>query len=227
MTFSAMTLLEAIEQRHSVRSYTDQPIEEEKIKVLNDLIARLNLEGNLNMQLVTDEPRAFGNILTHYGAFSGVSNYFALVGKPAPDLHERAGYYGERLVLEAQRMGLNTCWVALTYSKSRSRVSVAAGEKLVCVISLGYGTTQGHSHRIKGIDKVTKVNGEMPDWFRSGAQAALLAPTAVNQQQFCFTLNADGTVCARAKMGFYSKIDLGIVKLHFEIGAAPHPVKWQ
>lgn len=221
-----MTLLEAIEQRHSVRSYTSQPIEQEKVQALNSLINRLNSEGDLNMQLVTDEPKAFGNILTHYGAFSGVVNYFAIVGRPSPDLHERAGYYGEMLVLEAQRLGLNTCWVALTYSKSRTRVNIADGEKLVCVISLGYGTTQGHSHRIKSIEKVTKVNGEMPDWFSRGAQAALLAPTAINQQQFCFTLNDDGTVQAKAKMGFYSKIDLGIVKLHFELGAAPHTVQW-
>ncbi|MBO7608812.1 MAG: nitroreductase [Muribaculaceae bacterium] len=222
-----MTLLEAIKQRHSVRSYTPQPIDNDKVAALNALIEKLNEESGLHMQLVTDEPRAFGSFFTHYGAFSGVANYFALVGKRNDDkLSERVGYYGEKLVLEAQRMGLNTCWVALTYSKSRSRVVVNEDEKLVCVISLGYGTTQGHGHRIKTINQVAKAAGEMPKWFVKGVEAALLAPTAINQQQFRFTLIDDSHVKAEAKIGFYSKVDLGIVKLHFELGAAPHEFSW-
>lgn len=221
-----MTLLEAIEQRHSVRSYTSQPIENYKVDALCKLINQLNQESGLNIQLVTEEPQAFGSFFTHYGAFSGVRNYFALVGKPAYDLSERVGYYGERLVLEAQILGLNTCWVALTYSKKRSRVKIAPNEKLVCVISVGYGTTQGHSHSIKSIDRVTRVEGEMPPWFKRGVEAALLAPTAINQQQFRFTLIDDSHVKAEARLGFYSKVDLGIVKLHFEIGAAPSEFTW-
>ena len=221
-----MTLLEAIEQRHSVRSYTPRPIEPEKIDTLQALITEINQTSGLHLQLITDEPKAFGNILTHYGAFSGVRNYFAMVGKPSCKLSEQIGYYGEKLVLEAQRLGLNTCWVALTYSKIRSAINIANGEKLVCVISLGYGTTQGHSHRIKSIDRVTSHSDNVPQWFINGTQAALLAPTAVNQQQFRFTYIDDNTIKAEAKIGFYSKIDLGIVKLHFEIGAEPHRFKW-
>lgn len=222
-----MTLLEAIEQRHSVRSFTSQPLEQQKIEALDALIAKLNAESGLNMQLVTNEPRAFSNILTHYGAFKGVSNYFALVG-PRDDNHlsEKVGYYGEKLVLEAQCLGLNTCWVALTYSKSRSRVVINENEKLVCVIALGYGTSQGHSHRIKKVNKVAKATGDMPEWFVRGVEAALLAPTAINQQQFLFTLIDDCHVKAEARVGFYSKVDLGIVKLHFELAAAPHPFTW-
>lgn len=221
-----MTLLEAIEQRHSVRSYTSQAIEPHKIESLNQLISQLNAKSGLNIQLITDEPEAFGNFFTHYGAFSGVRNYFALIGRPDDDLNERVGYYGEKLVLESQMLGLNTCWVALTYSKKRSRVLIAPDEKLVCVISLGYGTTQGHSHRIKTIDRVARAEVEMPLWFKRGVEAALLAPTAINQQQFRFTLIDDKHVKAEARLGFYSKIDLGIVKLHFEIGASSHEFTW-
>ena len=219
-------MLNLIRQRHSVRSFTDQPIEQEKIDALNTLIEECNREGDLNCRLVTNEPNAFGSVLTHYGAFKGVSDYFVLAGKQAPDLHERAGYYGEKLVLEAQRLGLNTCWVALTYSKKVARIVVEEGAKMVCVIALGYGSTQGHGHRIKSFDKVARCEGEPPEWFRRGVEAALLAPTAINQQQFRFTLIDDTHVKAEAKIGFYAKIDLGIVKLHFEIGAAPHTFTW-
>ncbi len=40
----------------------------------------------------------------------------------------------------------------------------------------------------------------------------------MNQQKFTFTY-ADGKVTAKAGMGFYSKIDLGIVKYHFEVAS--------
>ena len=219
-------MLDLIQQRHSVRSYEPIPIGATKVAALNDLIAECNREGNLNCQLITDEPRAFGNILTHYGAFRGVRNYFALAGKSAPDLHERVGYYGEKLVLEAQRLGLNTCWVALSYSKQRVPITLDEGERLVCVISVGYGTSPGHSHKVKTFDKVARCEGKPPEWFRRGVEATLLAPTAINQQQFRFTLIDDTHVKAEAKIGFYAKIDLGIVKLHFEIGAAPHSFTW-
>ena len=65
----------------------------------------------------------------------------------------------------------------------------------------------------------------MPEWFRRGVQAALLAPTAMNQQKFTFTLQGD-TVSAKAGTGFYSKVDLGIAKYHFEIGAGTENFRW-
>ena len=62
-----------------------------------------------------------------------------MIGKKGPDLDEKCGYYGERLVLKAQQLGLNTCWVAMTYSKVKTAFTVNSGEKLFIVISLGYG----------------------------------------------------------------------------------------
>ena len=71
-----------------------------------------------------------------------------MIGKKSDDLDEKLGYYGERLVLEAQALGLNTCWVGLTYSKQAEHLTIGKDEKLVCVIALGYGATQGVTHRI-------------------------------------------------------------------------------
>lgn len=222
-----MTLLEAIAQRHSVRRYTDQPLTADQIDHLNALIDTCNQEGHLHLQLVTDEPRAFSSWMVHYGAFSGVRNYIALVGPKADDLDERIGYYGERLVLEAQRMGLHTCWVALTYRKVANAFTVNPGERLRSVIAIGQGVDGGHGHKVKTIDKVARWQGTMPQWFRQGVEAALLAPTAINQQKFRFTLHDGDVVEATHGLGPYAAIDLGIVKLHFELGAAPHPFTWQ
>ena len=223
-----MTIQEAIQQRHSVRRYDDRPIEQEKVAALRALIEQCNAESGLNIQLVTDEPTAFDCRMAHYGRFSGVSDYFAMVGrKDEPNLDEKIGYYGEKLVLEAQMLGLNTCWVALTYKKKPDFLQIRDGERLRCVISVGYGTSQGASHKIKSVEKVSKVDGAMPDWFRRGVEAALLAPTAINQQKFTFSLTNGNQVSAKAGWGYFSKVDLGIVKLHFEIGAGTENFEWK
>ena len=223
-----MTLLEAIAARHSVRTYEDRPLAPAVRDSLLRHISEAADEGGLNIQLVEDDPSAFTGFLAHYGKFRGVRDYITLSGQKADDLDERVGYYGERIVLEAQRLGLNTCWVVLTYTRHDDRIHLSPGERLRCVISVGYGTTQGHGHRIKTYDRVARpAREEAPDWFVRGVDAALLAPTAVNQQQFHFRLNPDGSVTARARLGFYARIDLGIVKLHFEISAQPHKVIWQ
>lgn len=220
-----MDVLEAIKNRHSVRSYTDMPISGEILSELKKEVDKCNKESGLNIRLITNEPEAFGGFMAHYGKFSGVKNYIALIGKKDAALDEKAGYYGERLVLKAQQLGLNSCWVALTFSKSKIKHAVNKDEKLVCVISIGYGSTQGTAHKSKTIEELCRTNGEMPEWFKNGMNAAMLAPTAMNQQKFLLTLNGN-TVGAQSTGGFYSKVDLGIVKYHFEIGAGRENFNW-
>lgn len=209
-----MELLELMKQRHSVRKYTDAPIEAEKRTVLDALTAQINEEAGLHIQMIYEEPKCFDSFMAHYGKFSGVRNYIALVGKKTEKLDEALGYYGEQLVLKAQELGLNTCWVALTHGKSSARV--APGEKLLCLITLGYGETAGVTHKNKPLAQVCSAKEPMPEWFLNGMEAALLAPTAMNQQKFFFELKEDGTVHAKNGKGFYTKLDLGIVKYHFE-----------
>jgi hypothetical protein len=220
-----MDLMEAMKQRHSVRAYTSRAIEGEVLKKLEHFIGECNRESGLHMQLVKDEPKAFSGKVAHYGKFSGVKNYIAMVGEKTPDLEEKCGYYGEKVVLYAQTLGLNTCWVAMTYTKVKSAFRVDEGEKLCLVIAIGYGEVQGVSHAIKPREKVMKVQKEAPEWFLRGVDAALLAPTAMNQQKFTFSLE-QSRVRAKAGAGFYSKIDLGIAKYHFEVGAGKERIQW-
>ena len=226
-----MTLLEAISARHSVRKYIDKDIPADIITALQEKVAECNKEGNLNIQLVQNESRAFTGMLS-YGQFSGVKNYLVMVGKKSKDLDERVGYYGEQLVLYAQTLGLNTCWVGLSYRKVPEAYNIGKDEKLVCMIALGYGETQGFSHKIKSIEEVSNASDITPSWFKKGVEAALLAPTAVNQQRFSFEHVGVKNNChqIRAKKGFsmigYTKIDLGIVKYHFEIGAGKVNFEW-
>ena len=237
-----MTLLEAIEARHSVRKYLDKEIPADIIAALQDKIAECNKVGNLNIQLVLNETRAFTGMLS-YGKFSGVKNYLVMVGKKAKDLDERIGYYGEQLVLLAQTLGLNTCWVGLSYRQVPEAYNVSKDEKLACMIALGYGETQGVNHKIKTVEQVSRsavttlgssrnASDLTPSWFKKGVEAALLAPTAVNQQKFSFEYlgNKNGIHLVKADKGFsmigYTHMDLGIAKCHFEIGAGRDNFKW-
>lgn len=223
-----MNIMDAIKQRHSVRSYTDAKLPLEVISQLQTEIMKSNRESGLHIQLVTEETKAFDGFMAHYGKFSGVRNYIALIGKKSPTLDETIGYYGEHIALFAQTLGLNTCWVAMTVRKGTTKeyCKIQAGEKLVCVLALGYGKTQGSQHKNKAVEEVCAAGGEAPDWFLRGVEAALLAPTATNQQKFMLSL--DGRhVTAKSTGGFYSKVDLGIVKYHFEAAAGTENFTWK
>lgn len=209
-----MKMMKLVEERHSVRQYEDKRIEDEKRKVLVDEIEKINRENGLHVQIFFDEPKCFDSLMAHYGKFTGVQNYIALVGKKGSNLDEMCGYYGEQLVLLAQSLGLNTCWVAMTHGKSAAVIE--NGEKQACLIAFGYGKTHGIAHTSKPLDKLTSINGTIPDWFEKGMEAVMLAPTAMNQQKFVFTLNGEQVSAKVSGPAFYTKMDLGIVKYHFE-----------
>lgn len=208
-----MDILKIMEERHSVRAYKNVPIEQEKRAVLNQLIAEINQAAGLHIQILYDEPTCFDTFIAHYGKFSGVKNYISLVGKKSRDLDEKLGYYGEQIVLKAQELGLNTCWVAMSHGKSKAEIG--SGETERCLISIGYGATNGVPHKSKEISAVSNYKEGMPEWFLKGVKAALLAPTAINQQKFYFELDSNGNVTAKHGLGFYAAIDLGIAKYHF------------
>lgn len=220
-----MTLMEAIEARHSVRRYIDRKIAGEVLARLQEEIEACRSESGLHIEICLDEAEAMGSFMATYGLLRGVKNYIVLAGEPSDDLKERVGYYGEKLVLRAQRLELNTCWVGGSFRKEKVRRNLPEGVQLVCVIAVGYGANQGKQHRSKPLEKLYRCDGAAPEWFLRGVQAAQLAPTAVNQQRFLFELK-NGAVSAQALPGPYSKVDLGIVKLHFEIGAGEKGWRW-
>ena len=214
-----MTMMEAIVARHSVRAYKDIPIEQEVREQLDEFVAECNSESGLNITVRYDDPDGFDSRLAHYGNFINVKNYIILKGAKIADFDFVCGYYGEKIVIKAQQLGLNTCWAALTFNKKKVKELVPKGENLCMVIALGYGETQGNPHDGKDLQGVVDVKGDMPDWFIKGVESALLAPTAVNQQKFCFSLKGDEPSVRVKGLGPCIKVDLGIVAYHFEAAA--------
>ncbi len=216
--------MEIMRARHSVRQYLAKPILPETRAALDACARELNAKSGLNIQIIYDEPACFSSRMAHYGRFENCQNYICMVGKNDSKLDEKCGYYGELLVLEAQKLGLNTCWAALTHGKSMAKI--APGEKEAIVIALGYGKTPGAPRKSKKAEDVSNISADAPGWFKRGVEAALLAPTAVNQQKFSLKLNGSTVTARHPLIGPCLKIDLGIIKCHFELGAGKENFRW-
>ncbi len=229
----SVDLLEAMDRRHAVRAYTKEPIDARTCDDLRALIGRLSAADGFGMRRVTDEPDAFGNTLLHYGMFRNVRNYVAIAADQTKDWERRCGYYGAQVLLRAAQLGLDTCWVALSFSKHQAarHAGFDAEDKVRFAIAVGHGVTHGRPSRSKTYGQVASAEGGIvvPTWFEHGVEAALLAPSALNQQRFTFRLEADGrTVAADPGIGPYTRTDLGIAQYFFEVGAGAHaPLVWR
>lgn len=219
-----MDITEAMYTRHAVRSYVLRPLKEETADALRAEIDACNRESGLHVCLVTGEGEAFGGFRARRAGFSGVSNYLVLAGPHGRDLAERAGYYGQRLALKAQMLGLNTCWAAGTFRRGKCRWEPERGDQLVGLLAAGYGTTAGHPHSSRSVDSVCRTDRPIPSWFRLGVEAALLAPTALNRQNFRLTLEGD-TVRLNCG-GPCAALNRGILKYQFELGAGRENFRW-
>ena len=221
------TIEEIIKGRHSVKEYLDKPIEGDVLETLQNQIDECNKESGLNIELVLNEENAFGKFLLNN--FENCKNYIVIMGKKNDtELQEKAGYYGEKIVIKAQEIGLNTCWVALTYNKKEIPCVIKEDEKIVILIAIGYGANNGVEHDIKKRAEVVKESySVIPGWFDRGVEYALYAPTAMNQQKFMFELKGSKEVSLKVSgIGPCTKIDLGIVKYHFELGAGKENFNW-
>ena len=208
-------LIGLMRARHSVRSYLDAPVEPEKRAVIDEYVAGLNKEYGTNIVIFYDDIDGFKNAEASYGLFKGCKNYALLIGKDA----ETCGYAGELLALKLQDIGLNSCFVALTYNRGavKAKVKPADGEKIQCNLAFGYGENSGVPHKSKPYRSVSDVKGEKPETFDKVVEACLLAPTAINQQKFKVVSDGGQIDVVCHGIGFYTDVDLGIVKAHKDL----------
>jgi len=229
-----MSILQnAIATRCSRRKYLPEPIDSSVVVKLQALIAEYSVKENLDIRLVLGNGEAFRGFKKSYGMFSGVENYLGLIGNKN-DLEgtEKLGYYGELLVLHATVLSLGTCWVGGTFHRASCPFDLSENEHIICTITLGNVPQElsakekfirALTHRkTKTAEQMYTSTGAVPDWFLSGMEDVRLAPSAVNRQPVMFSYNKeDESVAASVKdiTGDGYALDLGIAKLHFELGA--------
>ena len=233
-----MTLQEAINVRTSRRHYLDEALDGVHIEKLEKLITEYNQLGGFRIQLVLNNGEAFAGFTRSYGMLSGVRHYLGFIAdSDDPHADEKIGYYGELLVLLATTLGLGTCWIGGTFKKSLTPFKLGEKERLACLITIG-NVEEAYSSREKFIHKLThrktKQIKEMftsdtpaPEWFLKGMEAALKAPSARNKQPVKFTYENGRTKAAVKDITkFLIALDLGIAKLHFELGSGGGNWKW-
>ena len=251
-----MITVETIRERHSVREYDGKPLARVEFDALGAVVRECARESSLDIQLVGDNPEVF-NVIARFGLIRGCRTHVAFVvdgakaggatsganaaangateadcvemrGARRTAVDEAIGYWGQKIVLAAQDMGLNTCWCALC-SRKKSRAVVAPGKKIRLIIAVGHGKTQGFSRKTKSVEALSSVEcAKAPAWFAAAMEAAQLAPTAMNNQNFKITLLSDGkTVHIDAPQSGLNVIDEGIVRCNFEIAANEAGADWR
>lgn len=225
-------ILRLMERRRSRRKYLPVPLDPRCARVIQSGIADFNALGeSAKMRLVQGDGRALNGLTKSYGMFTGVRNYIALTGSSADTLGlEKLGYFGQSIVLQATAMGLGSCWVGDSVDRTAYPYGTEPGTGVICVIVVGHAAPErsgkeklirGIVHRrTKAIERMYDSDGPVPGWFIAGMRAVQRAPSALNRQPVMFTYR-DGVVRAAVKdisARFYA-IDLGIAKLHFELGA--------
>lgn len=224
-----MNRVEAINKRCSRRTYIDKPIEKSKIRDIEEIIFKLNKEGNLSFEFIINNGKAFENVKKSYGLFKNVKNYIVVKGKKQEFLMEKMGYYGEQLVLEATILGLGTCWVGGTFDRQSCPCKVEEDEILYGLIAIGYveenlslkeKVISKISHRnTKSIEEMYESDENVPQWFINGMKAVQKAPSAINKQPVKFNYKKENVTAKVLGNSDGEVVDLGIAKLHFEIGS--------
>lgn len=204
--------------RISHRRYLTSPITDEHRTALERLIELTNRKSGLHISLVCDRHGIFTGHLT------GTPCYLLLAGT-AGDRHleEKCGYFGQQIVLAAEAMGLATCWVGGTYDRAACLTHLSKGERLICVIAIGHtastASTASPHRSTKTPAQLGSASADTPEWFFTALEAVQLAPSAMNRQDVLFEWLEDGTVRGSTTDNeSFSMVDLGIAKLHFELG---------
>ncbi|MGI6205598.1 MAG: nitroreductase family protein [Anaerovoracaceae bacterium] len=217
-----MDMKEAMYARHMVRKYTDKPLEENVIEDLENRVKENNDRMNLFIRLMVHDDHAV-NALIGLILARGVKNYFILAGDDSSDLDEKLGYAAADLMLYAQTLGLNTWYVGGTYNHSVSRF--VEGKRAVGIIAVGYGKNSGKPHKSKKPSEVSVYKGNAPDWFVQGVEASLLAPTALNKQEYMI-IGEGSKVRINNDNGIFTGVNRGLIRYHFELGAGRENFQW-
>jgi len=145
-------IAEVIRQRFSCRTYFEKPIEEYKRQRLTEFISSngtgpLGTPVRLKLVAATEQDRSSLKGLGTYGIIRGATGFIIGAVRNSKSSLEDYGYLMERVVLFATDIGLGTCWLGGTFTRSRfaKKISAAGGETVPAVASIGYIAERGRS----------------------------------------------------------------------------------
>lgn len=232
-----MTPLQLLQQRHSVRAFTEESLTMEHVKKLKSLLTMINThQQGLKFQLITDDPDPLAGFSKSYGVFTNPKNYVAaVVDMAAPDVFERAGYYAEQFVIKAVELGIGTCFVGGTYDEHKVKAQLRAGEKVLFLILLGYPLNKTKLvarmmaklvHRKvmtfeQFFEPQRELNAAISEnpILQVGLEGVACAPSALNKRPVRLFIDSAGEnkeICAKVDdSNPKNLIDLGIAKYNY------------
>jgi nitroreductase len=234
-----MSIIEAIQQRESIRNYIGEPLSKEHADAIEHYISGLKAPfgAKVRIRLIRSKSSQEPVKLGTYGVIAGASDFLALVYQEAPLAEESAAYLFEQVILFCTGLGLGTCWIGGSFKRSdfAGPMDLKAGEKLRIVSPVGYGkdkkrllekilrNTHKHASRKPFGTLFFDENFEKPlseeaaGVFRNALEMVRLAPSANNSQPWRIVLDKNVLhFYHHPAIGGFSAIDLGIALCHFE-----------
>ena len=216
-----MELKNMIPHRKSVRSYTGQPVEQEKldqILAFAETLQPLYPQIRVRCRVVEREnvkclcPWTTPQVLAFYS-------------EKAEGYLENVGFLYQQMELYLQQMGLGACWLGMGRLDPRGSVAATDVDGLDYVIMLAFGYPKGAAQRSSVAEFKRKALSAISDTADDRLEPARLAPSSVNSQPWYFTHDEDKihVYCARQKMLWggglsdMNRIDIGIALAHLYV----------
>ena len=231
--------LAAVARRMSRRAFDGQPADAGLLDAMDACCRGFRPYPDARAVLVrAPEVDVFTGILGSYGKVTGSPHLLVFIAdERGPFADQHIGFTGEGVVLEATRLGLDTCWIGGFFSADKVRrvIDLAEGERVYSVSPLGYASQSASATEkaMRGMAGAKKrkcieelapgIGGAWPGWAVAAVETARLAPSASNRQPWRFRLEDRGLVVTKDSAFEMPKVtkrlDCGIAMLHAELGA--------
>jgi nitroreductase len=234
-----MSIIQSIEQRRSVRSYTGEPLKKEHADSITNYIASLTAPFGINARINLIHTHTGGERikLGTYGYIGGASDYLTLVYEEAPLAEEGAAYLFEQVILFCTGLGLGTCWLGGSFSRKdfAGQLSLKPEERLRIVSPVGYPDNKkrlvetlinapGKHKSRKPFENLffyknfaTPLSETLAGVYRKPLEMVRIAPSANNSQPWRIVFDERALhFYHRSAFGGFSAIDMGIALCHFQ-----------
>ncbi len=170
--FFTQPITQLIRQRRSVRHYDTRPLSPQHLSLLRRFIAErpappfANRPRFVLIHAEADDDQVLRGLGT-YGFIKGVPAYLiGILPRPARAMdHEDLAFAMEEVILYATDLGLGTCWLGASFTRSRfaERAGLRADEWIPAITPIGYAATD-LSRRERAIRYLIRAHHRKP-WY--------------------------------------------------------------
>ena len=238
-----MNIIETIQKRRSVRTFTGEPLSNEHTAQIQQFINQLQAPFGIKARIELISIDSGGETpikLGTYGWIKGAREYLALVYEEAPFAETAAAYMFEQAILFCTGLDLGTCWLGGSFSRSdfKKQIKLQPNERLRIVSPAGYGLISDKKRFLEryivNADKKhatrkpfgelffdrrfdNPLTGNTAGKYHTPLEMVRLAPSANNMQEWRVLFDGQTLHFYKKPYINYDSIDMGIALCHFEL----------